>query len=455
MKTRRFFSLFFAALLAFTLFTVPASAYEGVPDPEILAKAVLLVDQKTGAVVYAKNEHQELYPASLTKVMTALLVLEAVDAGRLSLDQTITASTTALDGLDSDGSTAGIQVGEEMSVRNLLYCLLVHSANEAANILAEKVSGSVGAFVADMNAKAEELGCKNTHFMNPHGLHDSQHYASAWDLYLITTAALKYPSFMEFCDTASVTIPATNLSDERLLRNTNYLISGRSRDYLNTDAHGIKTGSHSQAGHCLISTIQRASLSFISVIMGTDRIQREDGIWWTYSFGETNRLYDWAFDNFTYQTVLEETDVAGEAEVSLSKTDRVTMRPAEEVEILLPRSLDLSELEQIITLDSDPVEAPIAEGDKLGTLSIQLDGEEYATVDLLAFTDVEASQLLVFLRDLKEFFSKTSVKIGCGAVLALAVLFTLWKLVFSKRRYRYGRSVSSGRNGYRGGRKRR
>lgn len=453
MKTRRFFSLFLTALLILTTCAVPAAAFD-VPDPQIQAKAVLLVDQKTGAVAYAKNEHQELYPASLTKVMTALLVLEAVDAGKLSMDQVVTASATALDGLDSDGSTAGIQAGEEMTVRNLLYCMLVVSANEASTILAEKVSGSVGAFVADMNAKAQELGCKNTHFMNPHGLHDSQHYASAWDLYLITKAAMEHPAFMEICDTPSVTIPATNLSEERTLRNTNYLISGRSRDYLNTDAHGVKTGSHSQAGHCLISTIQRASLSFICVIMGTERILREDNIWWTYSFGETNRLYDWAFDNFTYQTVFEETDVVGEAEVSLSKTDRVTLRPSEKVELLLPRNLDLSELEQIITLDQTPAEAPIAGGDKLGTLSIRLDGEECASVDVLAFTDVEASQILIFWKNLKDFFSKTAVKAACAVLAALAALFTVWKVFFSKRRYRYGRSVSSGRNGYRG-RKRR
>lgn len=453
MKTKRFLSLFSAALLIVTLWTVPAAAFD-VPDPQIQAKAVLLVDRKTGAVAYAKNEHQELYPASLTKVMTALLVLEAVDAGKLSMDQVVTANATALDDLDELGSTAGIKAGEEMTVRNLLYCMLLNSANEASTILAERVSGSVGAFVADMNAKAQELGCKNTHFMNPHGLHDSQHYASAWDLYLITEEALKHPAFMEICDTPSITIPATNLSEERLLRNTNYLISGRSKDYLNKDAHGVKTGSHSQAGHCLISTIQRANLNFICVIMGTERIQREDGIWWTYSFGETNRLYDWAFDNFTYQTVLEETDVVGEAAVSLSKTDRVTLRPANEVEILLPRELKPEELEQVITLTNDPIEAPIAEGDKLGTLSIQLDGEECASVDLLAFTDVEASQILIFWKNTKEFFSKPTVKIACAALAALAILFTIWKVFFSKRRYRYGRSVSSGRNGYRG-RKRR
>ena len=236
MKTTRFFSIFFLLLLLAAQLTVPAGA-AGVPDPEIQAKAALLVDRKTGAVVYALNEHDELYPASLTKIMTCLLVLEAVDEGRLSMSQEITATATAMEDLAEDGSTAGIEVGEALTVEELLYCMMMSSANEASAILGEKVSGSVSGFVAAMNAKAEELGCENTHFMNPHGLHDSQHYSSAWDLYLITEAALEYPMFMTICDTSSHTVPATNVSEERQLNNTNFLIRS-GRDYYNGDVHG-------------------------------------------------------------------------------------------------------------------------------------------------------------------------------------------------------------------------
>ena len=124
--------------------------------------------------------------------MTALLTLEAIEDGVLTMDQEITANASALDGLPSDGSTANIKAGETMSVRNLLYCMMVISANEACTILAEAISGSVPAFVEKMNEKAEELGCENTHFVNPNGLHDPQHYTSAWDMYLITRAAMEY-----------------------------------------------------------------------------------------------------------------------------------------------------------------------------------------------------------------------------------------------------------------------
>ncbi len=455
MKTRRFLSVFFLALLLMGQLAVPAQAAR-VSDPSVEAKAALLVDRKTGAVLYAMNERDELYPASLTKIMTCLLVLEAVDEGRLKLNQEVTATPTALEGLAEDGSTAGIEAGEILTVEELLYCLMVVSANEAGAILAEKISGSVESFVDRMNAKARELGCENTHFMNPHGYHDSQHYTSAWDLYLITKAALEHPMFMTVCDASSHVVPATNMSEERVLNNTNFLIRS-GREYYNADVHGVKTGSHSMAGNCLVTTAQHASMDLLCVILGAERTQDEKGTWWTYSFVYTDKLYNWAFDNFAYQTVLKEDDVAGEAPVSLSSTDHVTLRPAKAVELLLPKGVNLEELEKTVTLKSDPVEAPINEGDVLGSMTVSLDGEELAEVDLLAYTSVEASRIRILWRDVKNFLSTTTAKVILGVLLVLLVIFGGWRLLFSRRRYRYGRSVGGpGRRGsYRGSRKRR
>ncbi len=456
MKATRFFSVFFLMALVVNLLAFPVSAAEvSLPaDPDIQAKAALLVDANTGNIVYAKNEHEELYPASLTKIMTALLVLEAVDSGKLSLDQQLTASDTITE-LDSDGSSAGIQVGEIMTVEQLLYCMLVVSANEACVILAEAVSGDVDTFVDAMNAKAQALGCENTHFVNPTGLHDSQHYTSAWDLYLITKEAMKHEDFMRICDTGDITLPATNLSEARSLHSTNYLISvWRSRGYYNTDAHGIKTGSTDAAGHCLVSSASKGSLSFISVMLGCEQLHLEGNEIRTMSFYETNRLFNWAFENFAYQTVLTSDEILKEVAVSLSKIDHVTVHPAEDVEVLLPKGLAAEDLERTITLKSDPVEAPISAGDVLGTVTLSYDGTDYATVDLLALNDVEASRILTFWRDVKAFFSQTAVKV-IGIILLVAVVaLLLWKLVFGRRRYRYGRSGNfRSRRGYRGRRR--
>ena len=457
MKAKRFLSVFLLVVLLVTLSVTPfASADEPkLPkDPDIQAKAALLVDANTGAIVYAKNEHQELYPASLTKIMTALLVVEAIDKGQLSLEQEVTASAT-ISSLDTDGSTANIKPGEVMTVEQLLYCMLVVSANEACVILAEAVAGSVDAFVAQMNEKAQALGCKNTHFVNPTGLHDSQHYTSAWDLYLITKEALTHQDFVRISDTGDITLPATNLHEARSLHSTNYLISvWRSRGYINKNAHGIKTGSTSEAGHCLVSSAAKGSLSFISVVLGCDRLTLEDGEIRTMSFYETNRLFQWGFDNFSYKTILTADEYPKEVAVSLSKIDHVTVHPARDVEILMPNGLEPEDLERTLVLQ-DPVEAPVAEGQVLGTMELSYDGKVYASADLLALNDVEASRLLTFWRDVKLFFAKPAVKIT-GIVLAvLVVLVLLWKLVFGRRRYRYGRSVGfSRRRGYRGRRRR-
>ena len=454
MKAKRFLSVFLLFVLLVSLTATPFAAAEEptLPeDPDIQAKAALLVDANTGAIVYAKNEHQELYPASLTKIMTALLVVEAIDKGQLSLDQEVTASST-IESLDTDGSTANIKPGEIMTVEQLLYCMLVVSANEACVILAEAVSGSVDAFVDQMNEKAQALGCENTHFVNPTGLHDSQHYTSAWYLYLITKEALTHKDFVRISDTGDVTLPATNLHEARALHSTNYLISvWRSRGYINKNAHGIKTGSTSEAGHCLVSSAAKGSLSFISVVLGCDRLTLEDGEIRTMSFYETNRLFQWGFDNFSYKTILTADEYPKEVAVSLSKIDHVTVHPARDVEILMPNDLEPEDLERTITLNSDPVEAPITTGDKLGTIQLSYQGTVYATEDLLALNDVEASRLLTFWRDVKLFFAKPAVKIA-GIVLAvLLVVVLLWKLIFGRRRYRYGRRVGFSRRGsYRG-----
>ncbi len=454
MKTKRFLSVFLLFTLLISLFAVPQAA--ALEDPNIQSQAALLVDANTGKIVYSKNEHQQLYPASLTKIMTALLTLEAVDSGKLRLDQPIEASSSAFVGLSDDGSTSGIQPGEIMPVQDLLYCMMVVSANEACNILAEAVSGSVSAFVDAMNAKAKELGCENTHFANANGLHDDRHYTSAWDLYLITREAMTHPDFMRIADTGDIDLKPTNLHPEvRHLHSTNYLISvWRSLGYRNKNAHGIKTGHTDEAGHCLVSSASKGSLHFISVIMGAERLELPGNEIRTMSFYETNRLFDWGLKNFVYRTVLEDTENITDLEVSLSKVDHVTVHPAKDVEILIPNDLSAEDLERSIQPKSDPIEAPISEGDVLGTLTLSHSGKEYATVDLLALSDVEASPLLVLWHNIQLFFSKTIVRVIGIILLALAVALLIWKIFFSRRRYRYGHSVGRGRSGSYHGRRR-
>ncbi|WP_295857301.1 D-alanyl-D-alanine carboxypeptidase family protein [uncultured Oscillibacter sp.] len=455
MKFKRLFSVFLLLTVLAGFAAVPAAADETktpVPDPDIQAKAALLVDWDTETVLYAKNEHTELYPASLTKIMTALLTLEAVDQGKLALDQELTATASALDGLAADGSTAGIKVGETMTVENYLKCMLIVSANEACDVLAEGVSGSVSAFVDAMNARAAELGCKNTHFVNPNGLHDSQHYTSAWDLYLITREALKYPEFMAVCDMGVAEIPATNLSESRRLRTTNYLLSNwRAAGYLYPDAHGIKTGSTSEAGHCLVSSATRGSRSLISVVLGAERVVGENGVADVKSFSETSRLFEWGFANFSTQTVLTELDMLADVPVALSKIDSVAVHPDREVTLVLPNDVGPEDLERKLTLEEN-VQAPVSAGQELGSVELSRNGTVYVSVPLVALNDVEASKLLTFWFNVREFFGRTSVRVALIVIGLLILAGVVWKLTMGRRRYRYGRPARRTR-GYRGRRR--
>ena len=455
MKFKRLFSVFLLLTVLAGFAAVPAAADETktpVPDPDIQAKAALLVDWDTETMLYAKNEHTELYPASLTKIMTALLTLEAVDQGKLALDQELTATASALDGLAADGSTAGIKVGETMTVENYLKCMLIVSANEACDVLAEGVSGSVSAFVDAMNARAAELGCKNTHFVNPNGLHDSQHYTSAWDLYLITREALKYPEFMAVCDMGVAEIPATNLSESRRLRTTNYLLSNwRAAGYLYPDAHGIKTGSTSEAGHCLVSSATRGSRSLISVVLGAERVVGENGVADVKSFSETSRLFEWGFANFSTQTVLTELDMLADVPVALSKIDSVAVHPDREVTLVLPNDVGPEDLERKLTLEEN-VQAPVSAGQELGSVELSRNGTVYVSVPLVALNDVEASKLLTFWFNVREFFGRTSVRVALIVIGLLILAGVVWKLTMGRRRYRYGRPARRTR-GYRGRRR--
>ena len=454
MKKERFISLFLIFVL---LASLAPSAYAK-ENFEVDARAALLVDVGTGEVLYDKNVHERSYPASITKVMTALLTLEAVKAGRLSLTQEITAQESAFENLAADGSTANIKAGETMSVENLLNCLLIVSANEAANILAEAVSGNVESFVALMNQRAQELGCKDTRFANPSGLHNSEHYTSAWDIYTFVSEALKYDTFREIIARKSYEVPATNVSKARALHTTNFLISNwRTRGYVYEYATGGKTGSTPEAGYCLVATAEKGSRSLISVVLGAERVTLEDKTVLTKSFSETIRLFDHGFNDFQSMNLIDAGEYIQEIPVELSsETNYVIVHPAESLRRMVPASLTFEDLERDIKLDREIVDAPIAEGDVLGTMTVSFDGVEYGTVDLIALNDVSSSWLLVKQREITEFLAQPWVKYAAAGAAVLLVGVTVLSLSAKSRSRRY--SGRRGRNysysGYRGRKKR-
>ncbi len=454
MKKERILSLFFIFVLLIQL-TPSAHAKSSF---EVDAKAALLVDVASGEILYEKNAYEHSYPASITKVMTALLVLEAVDAGRLTLDQEITASQEAFDGLSPDGSTANIKAGETMSVENLLNCMLIVSANESTHILAEAVAGSVQDFVLMMNQRAEQLGCKDTQFANPSGLHSERHYTTAWDIYLITREAMKHDEFMKIVGRKAYTVPETNVSKARELHSTNYLISTWRTGwpgYFYEDARGIKTGSTPEAGYCLVASATRGSRQLVSVVLGAEKVKLEDGKTETRSFSETIRLLDHGFNDFKRMELLSTDEFICEVPVELSgEANYVVAHPKESIEHMVPADLTPDDLTRTVTLNADSVLAPVAEGDELGTISISYGDTEYGTVPLLALNDVSASWLLTKKHELKLFFAQPWVKLAAIGAGALVVGIVVLRAVAVSRAKRYGRRGGSSYTGYRG-RKRR
>ena len=293
MKKTKFFTFFLAAVLLFSALGGPVSASFAQSAPGTYSGAVILVDRQTGRVLHQKNQNVKVYPASLTKMMTVLLAVEAVENGSVSLSDQVTASANITYDLSSLGSTAGIAVGETMSLESLIYCAMLSSANEACNIIAEHVDGTISEFIAHMNRRASELGCTGTSFFNTHGLTSSSHYTTAADLAKIALEASRHTMFMDFCGTTERVIPATNYSGERTLHNSNALICADSQygsQWVYEGANGIKTGHTSYAGYCLASTAERNGVQLLCVTLSAET---SNGC-----FADHKALYDWAFANY-------------------------------------------------------------------------------------------------------------------------------------------------------------
>lgn len=440
MKKYRILSLFFALVLALSL-TAPALALE---DPQPHAGAAIVVDGDHDEVLYDFHAYEKMYPASVTKIMTSLVVLDAVAKGELSLDTPITASAEAVR-LPEGSSTAGIKAGEILTVEQLLYCDLIPSANEACNILAEAVGGSTEAFVARMNAKAAQLGMTGTHFTNPHGLHDEDHYTTAYDIYLMAKAAMEYDTFRTIVSTPTYTLPATNLSGERTFYSTNALLSNwYVIGYTYSKAIGIKTGYTEEAGRCLASAaVDEQGRTFYCVVLGSEYAYNEAGEFIRYSFSESKRLLEWAFDSFRRITLLDENteNIIREVKVSLSDTDYVLAIPVGSIEATMPIDYDPADAQFNIDLP-DSVEAPVTAGDKLGTVTLVYNGVTYGTLDLVASDDVERSDFLYYKQLILDYWAKWWVKALALLAVVLILVIILLLAVVRPRRRRGGRRYS-------------
>ena len=467
MKRYRLFAFFLAVLLLFSLSALPSFAAESsteteqstqtvapdalLPDSELLpepivsslggeytvnAKAALLLELNSNTVLFSYCADDRLYPASLTKIMTCML---ALDYGKL--DDTVTVSETAMEGLHEDGSSAGLVPGEKMSLRNLLYCMMLSSANEACNVVAEYISGDIAGFVELMNRKAAALGCHGTHFANPHGLHDEDHYTTANDLCRITRKALENPTFRDITSTTTYTVPATNLNEERHLVTTNYLVSRDIvSDYYYSKATGIKTGFTTPAGRCLVSTASDGNLKFLSVLLGAETELLDDGNVLYHSFTETAKLFDYGFDNFAYAEVLTNLENLDQLPVrNAAGRDTVVIKPSESIDALLPKNFDKAKLTTDYTVDTadGQLEAPLEAGQIIGTVFVYYDGILIGHTTAETLTAVKRSEISGSFEATKSFFEEywwIVLLLGVIVLLLIAVLLIRSAAMTARRR---------------------
>ncbi len=401
-------------------------------DISIQARSCILVDVNSGEVLYEQDADSKQYPASLTKLMTALLVYE-----NCGLDDIVTVTESAIADLDPDGSTANLKVGEQMSVENLLYCLLVVSGNDAACVLAEHTAGSIDAFVDMMNRKAKELGCTGTVFTNPDGLHDDGHYTTARDVYLITREFIKNDKLMEIANTASYAVPPTNkTSTQRILNTTNYLISGtKTIQYLYSYARGIKTGTTTPAGYCLVSSAEKNGLYLVSVVLGAGKSQDTGEI---MSFVETKRLFEYGFNNYSNKTLISSGEPIVEVKVEMSQeAESVVAVTQSDITHLMKNDFDPSKVVITPTIYDEVVTAPVTKGQILGDADVSYEGKSYGRVKLVALTGVERSNFLYTMDRLKSYAKKPAFIFGAiGVVLAVIAYIVTAVMINRKKRLR-------------------
>ena len=402
---------------------IASPAASALSAPTLDGQAALVVDLDSGRFLYALNAEQQRAPASLTKIMSVLLALEAVDRGDVSLGDVVTAQQDCREGLGEDSSTAGIIPGVQLSLRELLYCAMVGSANEACNVIGSYLSGSVSAFVDRMNQRASQLGCVNTHFVNTNGLPAEDHYSTAYDLYLITMEAMKHPLFMEMANTIEYQPESRYVNNGKVIHNSNALISQYSDynaygSYLYDGASGIKTGYTRAAGYCLISTAQRGNVHALVIIMGCNGYYNA-GIEEFRNFSDSITLYNWVFDNFAYRELLSASEPMEQVQIRMAEGDgEITLYPQQAMTALLPADFDTENMEIRVSVYEEKLVAPLEAGTVLGEARVFFNGDDYGTVRLVNRGAVELARGEFIRERLRQIFSN-------GWVITLLVILLI------------------------------
>ena len=368
----------------FSIFTIVKA--EEIEDLAPNAASAIMIEASTGEILFQKNANEKLAPASMTKMMSMLLIMEEIEKGNLKWDEEITASERAS---SMGGSQIFLEAGEKMTVTEMLKGIAIASGNDATVAMAERISGSEESFVKKMNDKARELGLKNTNFINATGLDADNHYSSAYDMSLIAKELVKFEKILEF--TGPYEEYLRKDSDNPFwLVNTNRLV----RFYQGVD--GLKTGFTSTAGYCLTSTAKRDNMRLITVVMKEPDTARRSS--------DTSKMLDYGFNVYMVRNIIDEDTIIDTVEVELGKTTLADIVSKETITILSKKTEENRNIRYEAQIEN--ITAPVKKGDKVGTINIIEDDKIISTIDATVKEDIDKANIfIIFLRNLKEVLS--------------------------------------------------
>lgn len=403
-------------LLIFILSVFLTTSFAENTDITTYSPHCILMEASSGKIIYEKDSYTPVAPASTTKIMTAILTLEHCE-----LTDTATVSHEAIYTVPLGYSHAYLVEGEILTIDQLLHVLLIPSANDAANVLAEHIAGSISSFTTMMNTKAIEIGCKNTNFVNANGIQNQNHYSTAYDLALIGRYAMQNETFRKLVSTTSYTLPATNKYAEptRFFKTTNELITPDERDsvdnYYYSYATGIKTGYTDTAKNCIVASAKKDGIEYIVVILGAERT--ENGL--SARYLDCKNLFDYAFNNYKTHLINGQNSILKQVNVSNNSLfgKKLDLIVQDDITLLLKNNTDITSIIPKVEITSDLI-APITKNSIIGTISYTIDGNEYSS-NLLAAEDIEKTNMFTNILTI---------------ISILFVLYLLYRLLKPKKR---------------------
>lgn len=350
------------------------------------AKSAIMIEASTGEILFQKNKDEKLAPASMTKMMSMLLIMEEIESGNLKWDEEVTASERAS---SMGGSQIFLKAGEKMTVTDLLKGVAIASGNDAVVALAERISGSEEAFVKRMNTRGKDLGLKNTNFVNATGLTADSHYSSAYDMSLIAKELVKHEKVLEFTSTYEDYLRKDTKSPFWLV-NTNRLVRFKE------GVDGLKTGFTDEAGYCLTATMKKDGMRLITVVMKEENTNKRSA--------DTTKMLDYGFNVYMVQTILDEKTTIEKREVELGKKLTTEIIPKENITILNKKSDEIKNITYKTKIGN--ITAPVKKGDIVGSIDILEDNKIISTIYATVKEDIDkASIITIYLRNIKDIIS--------------------------------------------------